>query len=54
METDPLLENLDELLPLDASSVASVPAVLPSAVEDLCRALEAEPGIESVNIGRQV
>jgi hypothetical protein len=54
MESDPLLENLDELLPLDATSVASVPAVLPSAVEDLCAALEKEPGIVSVGVGRQV
>ncbi len=54
METDPLLENLDGLLPLDTSSVTSVPANLPSAIEDLCAALAKEPGVEGVDIGRQV
>lgn len=54
MEMDPLLENLDELLPLDTSSATSVPANLPSAIEDLCAALAREPGVESVDIGRQV
>lgn len=54
MEGDPLLENLDGLLPLDTSSVTSVPANLPAAIEDLCAALAAEPGVEGVDIGRQV
>lgn len=54
MENDPLLENLDGLLPLDTSSVASVPTNLPAAIEDLCAALANEPGVEGVDIGRQV
>lgn len=54
MESDPLLENLDGLLPLDTGSVTSVPANLPAAIEDLCAALANEPGVESVDIGRQV
>ena len=56
LETDPLLENLDGLLPLtlDMPSVGSVPTTLPSAVEDLCAALMREPGIDDVSVGRQV
>jgi hypothetical protein len=58
MESDPLLENLDGLLPLGvdagAPSLGSVPAHLPSAVEDLCAALMAEPGIDDVSVRRQV
>ena len=56
LETDPLLENLDELLPLtlDMPSVGSVPTTLPSAVEELCAALTREPGIDDVSVGRQV
>ena len=54
MEGDPLLENLDDLLPISDSSVPFVPASLPSAVEDICKALMSEEEIEAVDIGRQV
>ena len=56
MEADPLLENLDGLLPLevDAPGLGSVPANLPAAVEDLCAALQREPGVDDVSVGRQV
>ena len=54
MEGDPLLENLDGLLPINDSSVPVVPANLPSAVEDICKALMEEDEIEAVDIGRQV
>ena len=56
MEGDPLLENLDGLLPLEvnAPGLGSVPANLPSAVEDLCAALQREPGVDDISVGRQV
>ena len=54
MEGDPLLENLDDLLPISDSSVPVVPANLPSAVEDICKALMSEEEVEAVDIGRQV
>lgn len=54
MESDPLLENLDDLLPVTDSSVPTVPANLPSVVEDICTALMEEEEIEAVDIGRQV
>ncbi len=54
MEGDPLLENLDDLLPINDSTVPMVPANLPSAVEDICKALMEEEQIDAVDIGRQV
>lgn len=54
MEGDPLLENLDDLLPINDSTVPMVPANLPSAVEDICKALMEEENVEAVDIGRQV
>lgn len=54
MEGDPLLENLDDLLPINDNTVPLVPANLPSAVEDICKALMEEEHIGAVDIGRQV
>ena len=54
MEGDPLLENLDDLLPINDNTVPLVPANLPSAVEDICKALMEEEHVEAVDIGRQV
>ena len=54
MEGDPLLENLDDLLPINDSTVPVVPANLPSAVEEICKALMEEEQIDAVDIGRQV
>ena len=54
MEGDPLLENLDDLLPINDNTVPLVPANLPSAVEDICKALMEEEQIDAVDIGRQV
>ena len=55
MEADPLLETLDAVLPAeDREQMAFVPAEIPSSVEDILTALQRQPGIEAVTLGRQV
>ena len=60
MQQDPLQENLDSVLPLDAVTMGSydemeyVPTDMPSGLEDILGGLLAEPGVEAVNVGRRV
>lgn len=55
MEEDPLMETLDDLVPLNEGSadVMAVPASVPEEVEDICQALADVPGISNVTLGRQ-
>ena len=55
MQTDPLLETLDAVLPLEKrENVVFVPTDVPSSVEDILAALSDQAGIKGVSLGRQV
>lgn len=55
MEPDPLEERLDTVLKAHdgGEKVAVLPTELPSSIEDILRALKAQPGVEEVSLGRQ-
>jgi predicted RNA-binding protein with RPS1 domain len=59
MQDDPLSETLDGLMPLagedgfSSSSVAAIPTVVPSGVEDILTELSKEPAVSAVALGRQ-
>lgn len=53
MEDDPLKETLDDLVPVGAAQMLSVPASVPEEFEDICQALASVPGVSGVTIGRQ-
>jgi predicted RNA-binding protein with RPS1 domain len=61
LQEDPLRETLDQVLPLEAggaggsyADVGSVPATVPSAVEDILDELSREEGVSGVTLGRRV
>jgi predicted RNA-binding protein with RPS1 domain len=59
LQDDPLRETLDRVLPLEQdgegyAQVASVPADVPTGVEDILHELSKEDGIVGVTLGRRV
>ena len=54
MEPDPLLERLDTVLGEDSEQLGFVPTELPPALEDILEALQKQPGVEGITLGRQV
>lgn len=56
MDTDPLKLNLEDMLPLNdhVEAMSEVPTEIPASIEAVCNALNEQPGVDSVTLGRQV
>lgn len=55
MEPDPLNERLDTVMPLqEAEQFGAVVSEVPSSIDDILKALKAQPGISDAVLGRQV